>query len=108
MPKVEEIAVCSETDEDAIWQVFFCLMEHDAEEDGEQCGGKDAPLLDAVEDGEAARKFPDVLHMTFLTLKELAEDGEKFWGAAKAHRDLPQSIAADSIKDLGRVYENCI
>ena len=34
-PKVEEIAVCSETDVDAVWQVVFCLTEHDAEEDGE-------------------------------------------------------------------------
>ena len=36
-PKVEETAVCSETDVDVIWQVLFCLTEHDAEEDGEQC-----------------------------------------------------------------------
>ena len=35
-PKVEEIAVCSETDVDAVWQVLFCLTENDAEEDGEQ------------------------------------------------------------------------
>ena len=37
-PKVEETAICSETDVDAVWQVVFCLTEHDAE-DGEQCGG---------------------------------------------------------------------
>ena len=37
--KVEETAVCSEMDVDAIWQVVFCLMEHDSEEDGKQCGG---------------------------------------------------------------------
>ena len=48
-------AACSETDIDALWQVLFCLTEHDAEEDGEQCGGKDASLLDAVGDGEAVR-----------------------------------------------------
>ena len=35
--KIEETAVCSETDVDAVCQVLFCLMEHDAEEDGEQC-----------------------------------------------------------------------
>ena len=52
--KVEETAVCSETDVDAVWQVLFCLKHHDAEEDGEQCGGKDTPLLDAAGDGEAA------------------------------------------------------
>ena len=38
-PKVEETAVCSETDVDAVWQVLFCLMMHDAEEDGEQMWG---------------------------------------------------------------------
>ena len=52
-PKVEEIAVCSETDVDAVWQVVFCLTEHDAEEDGEQRGGQNASLLDAVGDGKA-------------------------------------------------------
>ena len=54
-PKVEATAVCSETDVDAVWQVPFCLTEHDAEEDGEQCGGQNASLLDAVE----MRKLPD-------------------------------------------------
>ena len=53
-PKVEETAVCSETDVDAVWQFLFCPAEHDAEEDGEQCSGQNAPLLDAVVDGEAA------------------------------------------------------
>ena len=38
-PKVEETAVCSETGVDVVWQVIFCLTEHDAEEDGEQYGG---------------------------------------------------------------------
>ena len=38
-PKFEETAVCSETDVDAVWQILFCLSEHDGEEDGEQCGG---------------------------------------------------------------------
>ena len=55
-PKVEETAVCSETDVDAVWQVLFCLTEHDAEEDGEQCGGQKAYLLDASGDEEAARQ----------------------------------------------------
>ena len=91
-PKVEETAVCSETDVDAVWQVLFCLMEHDAEEDGEQGGGQDAPLLDAVRDGEAARQWPIVLHLTLLTLMDLAEDGEKFRsqsaeGFSTVHRD---------------------
>ena len=35
---------------------------------------------------------------------ELAEDGEKFGGTAKTRQDFPQSIAADSIKDIGQVY----
>ena len=29
-PKVEETAVCSEIGVDVIWQIHFCLMEHDA------------------------------------------------------------------------------
>ena len=41
-------------DVDAIWQVLFCLTEHDAEEDREKGGGHKAPLLDAIGDGEAA------------------------------------------------------
>ena len=40
-----------ETDVDAVWQVLICLTEHNAEEDGEQCGSQDAPLLYAVGDG---------------------------------------------------------
>ena len=47
-PKVEETAVCSETDVDAVWQVLFFLTENGAKKDGEQCGGQDASLLDAV------------------------------------------------------------
>ena len=47
-PKIEDTAVCSETDVGAVWQVVFCLTEYDAEEDGEQCGGQNASLLDAV------------------------------------------------------------
>ena len=50
-PKVEHAAVCSETDVDTVWQVLPSLTEHDAEEDGEQCTGQDASLLDAVGDG---------------------------------------------------------
>ena len=55
-PKVEETAVCSETGVDAVWQVLFCITEHDAEENGEQGGGQDAQMLDAVGDGETARQ----------------------------------------------------
>ena len=54
--KVEETAVCSETDVGAIWQILFCLKEHDAEEGGEQGRGQDAPLLDAVGDEEVAEQ----------------------------------------------------
>ena len=78
MLKVEETAVCSETDVNAIWHIVFCLTEHDAEEDGEQCGGQNASLLDTVGDGEAAQQRPIVLHLTLLTFMELTEDGEKF------------------------------
>ena len=91
-PKVEETTVCSETDADAVWQVVFCLTEHGAEEDGEQCGGQNASLLDAVGDGEAVRQRPTVLRLTLLTFMQLAEDGEKFGGTAKARQDFPQSI----------------
>ena len=78
--KVEETAVCLETDVDAVWQVHFCLTEHDGEEYGEQCGGQNASLLDAVGDGEVARQRPIVLHLTLLTIIERAEDGQKFRG----------------------------
>ena len=65
--KVEETAVCLETDVDAVWQVLFCLTEHDAGEDREQCGGQNTSLLDVVGDGKAARQRPIVLHLTLLT-----------------------------------------
>ena len=109
-PKVEETAVCSEMDVDAVWQVLLCLTEHDAEEDGEQCGGQNASLLDTFGDGEAARQRLIVLHLTLLTFLELAKDGGKLGGGGetKAHQDFPQSITADRIKGRGQVYKNCI
>ena len=36
-----------------------------------------------------------MLHLTLLTFMELAEDGEKFGGTAKARQDFPQSVTAD-------------
>ena len=60
--------------------------------------GQKATLLDAVGDGETARQRPIVLHLTFLTFMELAEDGEKFEETAKIRQDFPRSITADSIK----------
>ena len=107
-PKVEQTAVYLETDVDAVWQGLFCLMEHDAEKDGEQCGSQDASLLDAVGYGVAVRQKSIVLHLTLLTFMELVENGEKFWGTVKVPQDFPQSITADSIKSLGQVYESCI
>ena len=107
-PKVEETAVCSETDVDTVWQILFCFTEHDTEEDGEQCEGQNATLLDAVWDGKTARQRPIVLHLTFLTFMELAEDGEKFGGTAKTRQDFPQPITSDSIKCLGQVHKSCI
>ena len=71
-------------------------------------GGQDTFLLDAIGDGEAARQRPIVLRLTLLTFMELAEDGEKFGGTAKARQGFPQSITANSIKGLGQVYESCI
>ena len=82
-PKVEQTAVYSEVLVDAVWQVL-CLKEHDAEEDGEQCGGQDASLFDVVGDGKSDRQRPIVLHLTLLAFMELAEDGEKFGETAKA------------------------
>ena len=87
---------------------LFCLTEHDAEEDGEQYGGQNACLLGAIGDGEAVQQRLIVLHLTLLTFMQLAEDGEKFGGTAKARQDFPKSITADSIKGLGQVYESCI
>ena len=55
-PKVKETAVCSETDVDAVWQVLLSLTAHFDEEDGEQCGGQHASLLDDIGDGETARQ----------------------------------------------------
>ena len=86
MPKVKDTAVCSETDVDAIWQVLFCLTEHDAEEEGEQSGGRNASLLDAFGEGEVERQGPIMLHLTLLTFVELAEDGEKFGGQQRRAR----------------------
>ena len=71
-------------------------------------GARNASLLDAVGDGEAARQRPIALHLTLQAFMQLAEDGEKFGGTAKARQDFPQSITADSIKGLGQVYESCI
>ena len=83
------------SDVDAVWQVLFCFTEHDAEEDGEQCGGQNASLLDAVRDGIAVRQRPIVLHLTLLAFMELAENGEIFGGTNKARQDFLQSITAD-------------
>ena len=49
-----------------------------------------------------------MLHLTLLTFMQLAEDGEKFVGTAKARQDFSQSITVDGIKGLGQVYENCM
>ena len=46
--------------------------------------------------------------MTLLTFMQLAKDGEKFGGTAKAHQEFPQSIAVDNIKGLSEIYESCI
>ena len=46
----------SDTDIDTVWQVLCRLTQHDAEEDGEQGGGQDAPLFDAAGDRNAARQ----------------------------------------------------
>ena len=87
-----------------------CLKKHGAEEDGEQRGGRNASMLDAVGDGEAARHRPIALHLTLLIFMELAEDGKKLGrgGGSQGAPGFSQSITADSIKGLGQVYESCI
>ena len=47
-----------------------------------------------------------MLDLNLLTVMELAEDGEKFGETARARPDFLQSITADSIKDIGQVYES--
>ena len=66
-PNIEQTAVYSEAGVDAVWQVL-CRKEHDVEEDGEQCGGQDTSLLDAVGDGETA---PTVTHCANPDLADL-------------------------------------
>ena len=57
-PNVEQTAICSEMDVNAIQQVLFCLTEHSAEADKEQGGDGEqkAPLLDTIGDEEAAQQ----------------------------------------------------
>ena len=62
----------------------------------------DRSLLDAVGDGEAARQRPIVLHLTLLTLMELAEDGEKFGGTAKARQNFHSPSRLTVLKVLVR------
>ena len=73
-PQIEQTPICSETDADAVWLVLFCLMEQDAEEDGEQGGCQDAPLLDAVGDGRLGIR-PTVTHCALPDLTDLHGDG---------------------------------
>ena len=69
MPKVEHTAVCSEMDVDVACQVFSCLTKHDAEEDGEQCGGQDAILLDL----DAVWRWGSCPTMTHCASSDLAD-----------------------------------
>ena len=57
-PKVEETADCLATDVDAVWQVLFCIMEHDADKDGEQCGGQNTSPLMPLEMGKLSDRDP--------------------------------------------------
>ena len=50
-PKVEETAVCSEMDVDAIWQVLFCLMEGNV-------GARTDPCLKPLEMGNLSGRDP--------------------------------------------------
>ena len=53
--KVEETAICSETDVDAVLQVLFCLTEHDDEKDEENVEASMHPCLTPLE----TEKLPD-------------------------------------------------
>ena len=65
-------------DVDAIWQILFCLMEHDAEECEEQCWVQNASLLDTTGDGEVVRQRPIVLHLSLLLETFRATIGGRF------------------------------
>ena len=69
-------------DVDAMWQVLFCLMQHEAEEDGQQCRSQDALCLTPLQMGKLP-ELPIVLHLTLLTFMELVADGEKFGETTK-------------------------
>ena len=66
MLKIEHTAVCLEMDVDTIWQVLFCLTEHDVEEDGEQGWSQGAPCLTLLD----MMKLPTV---TCCGLPDLAD-----------------------------------
>ena len=100
--------LCSETDVHAVWQVLFCLTELDAEEDGEQCGGQNTSLHDAIGDGEHARQRPIVLHLTLLTLWSRQRMVRNLGGQPRHARIFHSPLKPDSSKGLGQVYESCI
>ena len=75
--ELEQTAACSETDVVATWPILFCLTKHDAEENGEQRGGQDAPLLDTAGDWGSCPTVTHCASFTLLTFMELAENGEK-------------------------------
>ena len=56
----------------------------------------------------AARQKGLVFQLALPAFVDLAGDGEKFWGTAKARQDFSQSIEADSIEGPGQVCENCL
>ena len=64
--------------------------------------GQDASLLVAVGIWEAIRQRSIMLHLSFLTFMQLAEDGEKLWGTAKAQQNFLQSIRPTVAKALVR------
>ena len=56
--KVEETAVCLETDVDAVLQVLFCLTEHDDEKDEENVEASMHPCLTPLEMGTLSDRDP--------------------------------------------------
>ena len=69
--KVEETAIYLKRDVNAMWQVLFCLTQHDAEGDGEQYRGRTHTCLTPLE----LRKLLDSDPLCFTDLADLHRAG---------------------------------
>ena len=57
-PKVEETAICSETDVDAVWRVVFCLTEMMLKKMENNAGARTHPCLTPLEMGKLLDRDP--------------------------------------------------